>query len=270
MSWTIQLDAGPLIASLQLDDRAIRDGFEKAAQELSAMTYAHMVEEASKKLHSRREMFLDGLSYCKDGDAWVIRLDAKVRWIDDGQNPHSLLESLLSSPKAKTARDGSKFMVVPFSHSGGPTQTTASEQTLIAAVRGALRKQKIPYKKLERGANGQPKIGVLHNLKVATPAKTGHGPGQGHGPIGAPRQGLSGAPFLQGLQVHQRKNSKTGKVERALMTYRVASSKQEGNGMWQHPGNHPVHIFDEAVEWSAEQWAKEIAPALIDRVMGGL
>ena len=52
-------------------------------------------------------------------------------------------------------------------------------------------------------------------------------------------------------------------VKKDIMTFRVASSKQAGTGMWQHPGIEGAHILKELGEWMSENWEKEILPELL-------
>jgi very-short-patch-repair endonuclease len=71
------------------------------------MTYSKVVELANERLHSTRSKFMDGLTtFQLDSSTFVINLDASAAWINDGMDAHSMLESLLASPKAKRAADG--------------------------------------------------------------------------------------------------------------------------------------------------------------------
>jgi hypothetical protein len=260
-----------------------------AVNRLTAMTHAHIVEEANKKLHTRRQMFLDAISWYSDreGKFFVINLDASARWIDDGMKPHNMLDDLLKSDKAKTAKDGSKYLVVPFEHGGGVTQNTPWQMDLLREVRREMKMRQIPYKKIERNGDGSPKIGLLHTFDINDqPPKTKDGPGQGWGPVGAVRQGwfagakgpptdggdrADGTPFLQGLRVYQKwGKGKKGEpiVKRAIMTFRVASSKhKDQEGRWDHPGLGPLNIFDEAADWAKTTWEKEVAPNVLSKLL---
>lgn len=244
--------------------QAAQEAAQKAASQLVAMTRAHMVEEANKKLHTRRQMFVDGLSHAQvDENTWVISLAGKVKWIDEGIEPHNMLPDLLASPKAKTSKDGGKYLIIPFHHGPkGPTQMTPAQSDLLTTIKSELKRRQIPYSKIEVDANGLPKLGKLHTLNITNaPLKTKEGPGQGHGLIGQVRQGNTGIPFLQGLNVYQRQVG--GKVRRELMSFRIASSKHFGSGKWQYPGLEPGGFFDEAETWAAKTWAEDVGPALI-------
>lgn len=258
-----------------------QEALNKAAQDLTAMTHAKIEELAAEKLHSRREMFMQGVSVHKEGNVNVIELDAKVDWIDSGLPAHNMLEDLLSSPKAKIAHDGSKYLVVPFKHNGPPNNVPASQQPITDALKAEFKKRKIPFQKIERDESGRPLLGKIHRFNIDhSPLKSGIGPGQGWGPVGDVRQGPNerqkvgggpgggGIPFLHGVNVYQRVG-KGGKVQKDVLTFRLASSRQEGTGMWQYPGTGPTNIFESAYKW-AEQELDKIVPmvlaSIIDRV----
>ena len=241
---------------------------KKAAAQLAAATHAKAVELASTKLHTRRQQFIDALSFKQvNEDTWLINLDRKARWIEEGMKPHEMIDDLLKSPKAKQAADGSKYLVVPFKHNKGPTQSTVAQQDLTSTVKSFLRNHnkknpdnKIGYGTIERNPDGSPKLGLLHKFDIKSGYnKTHNGPGQGWGPIGQVKMGATGIPFLQGIRIYQREvTNKQGKksVERNIMTFRVVSSKHRGTGRWKHPGLEPAHIFDEAADWAMAEWPK--------------
>ena len=247
---------------------ALQAAVKKAAGQLAAATHAKAIELASTKLKTRRKQFIDSLSFKQvNEDTWLINLDRKARWIEDGVEPHEMINDLLKSPKAKQAADGSKYLAVPFKHNKGPTQSTVAEQDLVGTVKSFLRNHnkknpdnKIGYGTIERNPDGKPKLGLLHKFDINTGYnKTHEGPGQGKGPIGAVKQGPTGIPFLQGIRIYQKEvTDKQGKksVERNIMTFRMVSSKHAGTGRWRHPGLEPAHLFDEAAEWAQQEWAK--------------
>lgn len=243
---------------------------------LSAQTREHIVEEANKRLKSRRQMYIDGLTTYQENDhTWIISLDASVRWIDDGMRPHNMLDALLKSPKAKRTKDGGQYLIIPFSHKKGKTEMTKAQSTLTATIKSEMSKMNIPYGKIETHSDGTPRIGVLHNLDITQlPLKSMNGPGQGQGPIGEVRQGPTGIPLLQGIQVRQRKTlDKRGNehVVREIMTFRIASSKQRlQSGRWDHPGTSPVPLLEEGAKWAKEHWEQHVQPKLFDMIKAEL
>lgn len=276
----VNLDLGDLLDLADLKDIVKKTGTDVAKQMATAI-HGHAIELANERLKTRRKIFVDALKVfpATDGDdsTWIVSLDAKVRWVDDGQSEHNMLDDLLSSKKAKTAKDGHKYVIVPFDHSPGKgtTGATPAQQDLISTIKKELKKQKIPFGKIERDPSGNPKLGLLHRLNIMNqPTKDAEGPGMGKGPVGSVRQGPTGVPFLQGINVYQSEhtdgNGET-RVKRSVMTFRVASDKHRNQGdRWDHPGTKPVSIMEDSLKWAEEQWSSQIAPALKEALIAKL
>lgn len=280
---TINIDIGDLASLKEFQDIA-KSVCDEASRNLAAMTHAKMVELASERLHSRRQNFIDALTLKEEDGVMIISLDASQRWVDDGMEPHSMLENLLKSPKAHRAKDGSVYVVVPFEHGPGKgvTNSPASTQDVVSTVKAEMKRRKIPWSKVERDDQGRPKLGQLHRFSIEhSPLKTHEGPGQGRGPIGDVKQGPNvrqrvgggpsggGIPFLRGVAVYQ-KAMDGGGVKRSVMTFRIASSKMTGEDIWKHPGLEPVHIFDDAFRWAEEQVESVIVPQLIQKLVDSM
>jgi len=272
--FTINIDLSEIEGLADLGDD-IKKEADQAAEDLAQMVESKAKELAAQKLRTRRKMYQDGLSTVKIGDTWVVSLDAKVRWIDDGQDAYSMLEGLLNSPKAKRGKDGSRYIIVPFDHSPGrgKTASTSAQQDLVGAVKSELRKRGIPFGKTEKDAQGNDKIGKLHRFTIDdAPVKKDPGKGQRRGPVGEVMQGKKregeerGTPFLTNVSVYQSKG-KNGKTQRSILTFRIASSKHASEARWEHPGNAPVNILEEATTWAVETWEKDIAPAILDKIL---
>lgn len=241
---------------------------------LSAQTHAHIVEQVNNSLHSSRQKYIDALKYSQVNEStYMIVLEREAWWIEDGINPGTeMIDYLLrqANPKSKppkTAKDGSRYRVIPFQHNKGPTQQTKTQQELKDAIRGELRSRGIPYGTLELGPDGKPKIGKLHSFDIKDrPKKTHEGVGQGWGDIGDVRQGKTGIPFLQGVTIYQSKvTDKQGResVQRQIMTFRIVSSKHKGTGRWVHPGFEAKKFLDEAYEWAMREWNQNILPQIL-------
>lgn len=250
--------------------RALND----AARDLAIQSHAHIVESVQEKLHSTREKYLGAMSFDQVSEStWVISLDKSAMWIEEGMSEHEMIDDLLKSSKAKTGKDGSKFLSVPFQHNKGPTQQTQAQKDLTDTIKSELSRRQIPYGKLEMDAEGKPKTGLLHSFDIMkAPVKTGPGAGQGKGPVGQVRQGPTGVPFLQGIRIYQKqiKNAQ-GKtsVARSIMTFRTVSSKMKGSGRWVHPGMEARNFFDEAATWALDQWQTKIVPRILEQVSNG-
>lgn len=271
----VNLDVSGLVSLMDVPNAA-KKALKTAADKLTAQTREHIIEEANKKLHTRRGMFIDGLSAFQESEhMWVISLDASVRWIDDGLQPHNMLEDLLKSKKAKTGKDGDRYIAIPFNHKKGKTEMTPAQRNLTATIKTEFSKMGIPYGKIETHKDGSPRIGVLHNVDITkVPLKSYDGPGQGWGPVGDVRQGPTGIPFLQGIQVRQRKAlDKKGNefVSREIVTFRMASDKMKAQpGRWDHPGTAAVPLMEEGSQWAKEQWETKIAPVIFEMIKAEL
>lgn len=261
-------------------EAAVKD----AAKDLARMVSAKTKEIAREKLKSRYKMYVDGLSVKEVEGAYLVSLSSKVRFIEDGQQPHNMLDSLLASKKAKTAKDGSRYLTVPFEHGPGkgPTsqggQSGEAQQDLVATIKNEMKRQNkgrkakgqspISFGKIEKNADGSPMLGKLHSFDISNaPLKTREGPGMGHGAIGDVRQGVGGIPHLQGVSIYQTPDatSKTG-VKRSIMTFRTASSKHS-SPRWDHPGTEPLNMMEDALEWARATWENEISPEIVERIL---
>jgi len=269
------LDLGPIIAMTRGFDSAVRKAMTEAARDLTTQTHAHILEEVQAKLHSTREKYVKALSFKQvDQDTWVIELGKEAMFIEEGLKPNTdMLDGLLRSSKAKTAKDGSRYIVVPFEHKKGATQQTSAATNLTDTIKSEMKKRKIPYGKLENGPDGKPKTGLLHSFDIMKqPVKTAPGAGSGRGPIGAVKQGPTGIPFLQGVRVYQSKvKDAKGKesVKKSIMTFRIASSKMKGQGRWVHPGLEAKKFLDEAAEWALKEFETRIKDQILISVVGG-
>lgn len=255
---------------------AAEAALKEGARDLSIQSHAHVVEETQQKLHSSREKYVEALHFEQvDENTFVLSLDASAMFIEEGlQAGFDMLPGLLGSKKARIAKDGSKYLIVPFRHDRGPTQQTPAQKSLTDTIKSEMKKLNIPYKKLEMDSQGRPKIGKLHSFDINAPAKMSEGVGQGHGPIGAPKQGPTGIPFLQRVSVYQRqmKDPKTGKssVQRGILTFRIASSKHQGQGRWRHPGLEGKHFFEACEAWCVDLWDRVISKKIVDKVVDSL
>jgi hypothetical protein len=273
----VNIDLSDLLDIADIQEGVQREA-NRAAEELAAMTKHHIEELAAEKLHSRREAYVDKLTLSEEDGVHMVVLDASVRWIEDGQPAWDMLPSLLASKNAKTAKDGSQYAIVNFAHGGpsqgraggaklGPATNSPIQQDLVATIQSAMRDKKIPWGKIEKDANGEARLGRLHNFSIMTkPVKTQESPGMGRGPLGQVRQGNTGIPFLQDVSVHQFKDN-NGKVQRSISTFRIASSKHKGTGKWLHPGSKPMYLFEEAAAWAQDMWEKEIGPKLMAKIL---
>lgn len=242
------IDAQALASTFGDLKNEVEDAITQGVKQVASMTHAKTQELASQNLHSLRQLYTDHLAFEElDHGVWVVSLDQPALFIEEGRKAGSMLDDLLKK-NAKTAKDGSKYKVIPFSHSKHPSQVPASAAMFVNQVKSELKARKIPYKKIEYDQNGSPRIGKLHTINdissLPPSERASHG-------------------ALSGLSIYQRKLP-SGRVRRDIMTFRVASSKHAGQ-KWIHPGMEGKKFMDEALEWAEQVFDKEILPAIMER-----
>jgi hypothetical protein len=268
----VNIDLEPIISMSQNFDGAVKKAMSDAARDLALQTHSHILENVQEKLHSTRQKFVDALSYHQvDQDTWVIELAKEAMFIEEGLPPNTdMLDGLLKSSKAKTAKDGSRFIIVPFEQNKGKTSQTPAQTSLTDTIKQEMKSRKIPYGGLEKDDLGRTKTGLIRSFDIMkNPVKTAQGPGQGHGPIGAVRQGPTGIPYLQGVRVYQTPvKTPEGKTsfKKSIMTFRVASSKMAGKGRWIHPGLEAKRFLDEAAHWALREFEERIKDQILIEV----
>jgi hypothetical protein len=259
---TVKLNLGPLINATDRLKIKVDVLLEHAVADLAAQTHAHIVEQASSKLHSTRQKYVDALSYEQvHAGLWTVTLDNSAMWIEEGMPRHEMIDDLLKNGSKFNSKTGARYRVIPLPIKG-KTQTPASGQAIRVAAQKALRAAKINMRDIEKEVDGRAKIGTLHKLdETGNPIKTAEGAGQGHGPIGHVRQGMTGTPFLKGMRVIQRQiSSAPPLVQRTAMTFRIVSSLMKGTGRWVHPGTKAVNLMDEAQTWAESEWENRVKP----------
>jgi hypothetical protein len=254
-------------------EKTIRDDVERHAKDamtgLANQAHAKLIELAQRDLHSTREKYLDSVSFFEAAEGmFVLAIDEKAMWIEEGLEPYNMIDTLLKSPKAKHGKNG-KYMTIPFDQKGKASSQTSYQTDLTNAIKTELKSRKLPgLSTIEKGIDGKPKTGLIHKLDVKTPLKTHQGPGQGKGAIGQPRQGVTGIPHLQGLRIYQHKLN-SGKVVKTAMTFRTVSESQRGSGAWDHPGVDGKLLIDKTYEWCLEEYHGAILPQILERIKDG-
>lgn len=288
MAFNLELDIRQLInLDEKLKDRAEKS-LRQAASALAVMGRAHIAERVSKQLRSSKDAYIKNLKHKKlNNDTWLVELvydpkdpDSKLAaMIERGATRWEMIDDLLKSPKAKTAKDGSKYLVVPFKQNKAPTRTPEAGLSLQDTVKNFLKSKGVAWGKIEKNADGSAKTGLLHSHdQNALPLKTHNGPYQGHGAIGNVRQGQTGIPFLRGIRVYQSLvkddagkpvmgNDGHQKAIRGIMTFRIVSSKMKGSGRWVHPGLKARAFFPEAFDWMKDLWETKISKQVIDEIL---
>lgn len=274
----ITLDLSELMGLEDLVENAQRE-MDTAGKQLAQLAHGHMLDLAQQRLRSRRSIFVENLKIQQEDDVWVVQLDAKARWVDDGFSRREMLDDLLKN--GTTGADGvSKIKTIPFQHNTKPGDQTPAQGNLtdtikreisgINAQRRDAGANPIEFSRIEKNADGSARLGLIHKIDINDkPLKTHSGPGQGSGPAGDVVQGKSGTPLLQGIRIYQQEvqNPVTGrkKIEKTIMTFRVASSKQRDGSSWIHPGVERAGIFEDTEEWLKDEFER-MAPDLLKKI----
>ena len=281
----LHLDISHLIKLSDELKPAAEKALQEAAEDLSKMTYAHIVENVQQRLRSTRETYLDHLSLKQvSRDTWIVDLTPGATWIEDGMPAQSMVDHLLDdtprpwakpkpagapSGKTHTSKDGSRWRVIPFEHNKGPLSQTPAQTDLTNTIKAEMKRRKIPYAKIERNDDGTAKTGLLHSFDIKNAPMKSQPKSQGSGPIGQVRQGPTGIPHLQGIRVYQREVAdKAGKkaVRRFITTFRIVSSRHKEAGRWNHPGIEARKFFEEALEWARREFDTNIAPKILEQI----
>lgn len=241
----ISIDPTAIASAFKELQLEIQQDIQKGVGDLAAVTHAKVAEMASQELHTSRQTLLDSLGFEQVTDGvWVVSIDESAFWIEEGIEPDTDMKPALLK-NAKTSKSGFKYKVVPFNHSTAPSKMTASATYIVSLLKKNLKKENIPFKKIEKNADGSPKVGKLHSLNFASPI-----PGKGN------------TPALQGVTIYQTL-TKTGNVRRDVMTFRTVSNSPAQAAKWKHPGLTAKHFLERASNWALKVWEDEMLPEIL-------
>jgi hypothetical protein len=249
---TINIDS--IAAQLDQKKQDIIVKLRQSVQALASAAHVKVLELADEKLKTLKIKYKDAVDFNQiDDNIWVVSLKEEVMWIEKGKSAGSMYDALATSKKTKVSKDGYKYLVIPFEHSKRPAEQTIKAKQVTDRIRAFLKTEKIPYKKIEHNSDGSPKMGLLHRFDVMEHPKL---------MMKHPSEKAK-SPLLQGLAIYQRKDEK-GKMRRDIMTFRVVSEKNKGDGRWEYPSREGVDIFQETHKWAVNLWHNEILPALAE------
>jgi hypothetical protein len=245
--YRIEVDAQALSESFGEFAKEVEQAVEDSVKLASSMTYAKANEMAADKLKSRRQTYQDALSYEEvTPGIWVVSLDPSALWIEEGMDPHSMVDDLLRI-NPKVGKNGLRYKVIPFDHGRAPSQQTAKAKEISDQVKRELKSLKVPFKKIEMNPDGTPKLGTVFRKNIPSARPTAK----------------AKYPSLHGLTITQRKVG--DKVRRDVMTFRIVSDKHKAEGLWFHPGLQAVKIIDQVFEWISKEFDDKILPQVLER-----
>lgn len=236
-----------IIKNLKEFQIEVKQDIEQGMQNLAAITYAKVAEMANSELHSTRKTFLESLSFAEiTPGVWVVALDEKAFFIEEGLESNKDMKPDLLKNSTKVSKEGYRYRTIPFDYGKGPSQMTPYAQNLVNLIKYKLKKQGVPFKKIERDSNGNPRIGKLHTFNFG----------------GGNPSSRASATALQGLSIYQ-SLTKSGSVRRDIMTMRTVSENPSSADKWIHPGIVAKKLLDKSLEWAEREWESTILPEIL-------
>ena len=237
---------------LEQMSQQIQEKAKAALQVLATQVHGFIVQEATTSLHSTKDLFIKNLVGPMEAgeNIWVVGLKKEAEWIEEGYDAYNMLPNLLKGPKAKIAKDGHRYNIIPFKHNKPPSQSSRTEIQLANYVKNELKARGLD--KVLKGPDGRPLSGKVAKVDLTGP--------------GSPKS-IHGTHLLSGLTIYQTvKTNAAGKdsVRRDIMTFRVASEKQNGTGKWYNHGLPGANIFQKVHGQVDAAWAKMIQELLVE------
>ena len=217
--------------------------FQTALHAIVISGYNEMIRLASERLNETRQFYIKALRGPEEIAPNTYRISLTnsgskgglpPTWIEGGFARFDMKPGMLAGPKARVAKDGTRYNIIPFTHS-----PTAAPRTLAQSIQQQGLKAILAANKLNR---------TVRNA-------------QGHpiqGTAGTVRSTAAGKPWLIGQKLKNLqgliKVQKTyGKATQSqYLTFRIVSSKSPANS-WIHPGYEGAHIFPDTAKYMEHQ-----------------
>lgn len=242
MGLKFEINAEEILAQFKEFKEEVKKNMEDALKNLATLTHARIVEQTQELSSATNKIYADALSGPEDvaTNVWVISLDEKALWIEEGiENNKDMKPELLK---------GKKHRAIPFRYDRPESQNTQFTQGLISEIKQKLKREKLSISKIERNDDKSPKTGKLHEFNLG-----GAIPGRGN------------TPALQGLNIYQHQSKASGKVRRDVLTFRTVSSGPASDGKWIHPGYDAKKFMDKAMEKAVRDWEDNILPEILNK-----
>lgn len=268
MTLGIKANYKEIAEKLGVAEEEIANKLKGAVEALSISTHAFVVQYANEHLEGfYRSEFLgedgENVRWAKVSEnMWVVEIDESVKWLEQGRPKTSMATEdwLLKPGKTKIAKDGSKYRSIPFSHKKDSIKTPPGMRN---AIEMSLKANGINMKKIEKDADGKPKIGIVNRLKdipqLNDPASNFYSfrskerTEEEAEQLGLPAYG--GKHYLSGGVVVQRP-SKNGKVKKEVITFRTVSSKHAAEDRWMYPEVKALNSIPAAYDYATKEWEK--------------
>lgn len=257
ISVNVKLDERNL--NLEAYGATIAESFVKSVGDTAKRAHSEWIKQAGQRLITSRDEYIRGLLKSESFKASIIGNKTVFEIALIGRMPNNFEFGMpeydmktvrpgwLGGGKAKTAKDGSKYLVIPFRHS---LTSAAHLQYSGKAKREDLRSE------LKKTVT---KYGLNRMVRTGTGAIV----------TGAVKRVSNKAdvhPYLQGLTriqstVEGRTPSGKQRGSSKLMTWRVISEKSPASS-WKHPGIKAANIMPEI-----ERWIDSELDGIMDRML---
>lgn len=241
MGLKLDIDAEALLSQFTEFKEEVKKNLEEALANLVTLTRARIVEQTSELSSATNRVYMEALSEPEEisPGVWIISLDPKAFWIEEGIPQNTDMKPGLLKGKKKA--------VIPFRYDRPESRNTPFTQGLVSEIKQKLKKEGMSISKIEKNADGSPRTGKLHEFNLGGPV-----PGRGN------------TPALQRLNIYQ-SQSKEGKVRRDVLTFRTVSSGPASQGKWIHPGYDAKKFMDKAMDKATKDWEEQILPEIINK-----
>jgi hypothetical protein len=251
MSLKIEIDVDKIAAEMHDMSGQLKADLVKGVQRLSAQTHGKIINDVDRDLHSSREYYKKSLTPPDEVSPgiWVISLEEKANWIEEGINPGTDMKPELLKHATKVSKEGYRYTIIPFKHSDNtPSRSTQYQQNLVGKIKIELAKRNIPWQGIEKDEHGNPRLGKLHSFNF----------GGGYPSLKANTE------VLKGVHIYQSKGE-SGQVRRDILTMRTVSDGPKSANKWIHPGLTGKKFFDRAHEWALNEWETVVLPSILSK-----
>lgn len=124
----IAIDTSGVSAEFSLSKSEVEDMIDYVVKETVSEFARNWEQEVRRNLSSMRNRYIQNIVVIDEGKmkGAVVLTGQLSNMIEDGSPPYDLKEGLLNSPKAKSKKDGGKYITVPF-RLAAPTSIGESE-----------------------------------------------------------------------------------------------------------------------------------------------
>jgi len=118
VSIPIHVDLSEIESEFSFSDEQSVQFIQSLVSSIAAQFADKLQQQAQQQLHSTRNRYLRAIQTFSEGPgkaSVVLSLNDKlVRMIEEGKGPFDMKIGMLASPKAKTTKDGTRYLTIPF------------------------------------------------------------------------------------------------------------------------------------------------------------